>query len=196
VLALQAVADEDTSADINRGVAIAGTISGVDIISVAFPKFVDRPYAIASMAPRVPDALAVTPPALVEDVGAIAEKDLADRIVRIRTKAIARAAIKYAIQKAVERAAREAGGDYGALLQIGAQIGGGIARFATEQADKRVWSTLPDQIWMSSIVLPEGSHDIEIDFMNAQQTLVETRVFPGVQVAPGGRHFVIVRTVQ
>ena len=200
VLALQAVADADVRAQIAAGTAVSGIWSGIDVISVVFPRFVDRPYSIATMAARSRAAFEVTPAELVEDIGAIAEKDLADRIVRIRAKAIARAALKYAVQKAIEQALGQALGqaddEYRVALQHLTQIGGGLARFASEQADKRIWSTLPDQIWMSYVVLPEGSHDIEIDFMNVAQNVVESRVIPGVQVTPGSRRFVIVRTVQ
>jgi hypothetical protein len=196
VAAVQAAADPDAQADIGRATAIASQIAGVDIVSVAFPIFVDRPYSIATMAPHVQGALEVTPPELVENIGAIAKKDLADRIVRIRTKAIARAAIKYALQKAVQLAAEQAGGDYGSLLSAATQITGNIARYATEQADKRVWSTLPDKIWISTIVVPEGTYDLNIDFLDARQTVIENRVIPAVDVAAGTRRFVIVRTVR
>ena len=116
--------------------------------------------------------------------------------MRIRTKAIVRAAIKYAIQKGAELAAKQAGDGYGALLQTGTQILGNIARYATEQADKRVWSTLPDQIWMSSMILPAGTHDVQVDFKTAQSALVESRTVPSVTITPGGRQFVILRTVK
>jgi len=196
VAAFQALADPSESEDINRATALASQIAGVDIVSVAFPKFVDRPYSIARMAPRVGGALDTSPPELVEDIGAIAKKDLEDRIVRIRTRAIARAAIKYALQKGAEAVAKQAGGGYGDLLGAATQITGNLARFATEQADKRVWSTLPDEIWMCSIVVPAGSHDLEMEFLDAQGTVVETRVVPEVEVGPGRREFVIVRTVR
>jgi hypothetical protein len=194
--ALQLAADDDAAADINRATALYSSVAGVDIISVAFPKYVDRPYSIAMMEPRVEAATQMTGPELVEDIGAIAEKDLADRIVRIRTKAIARAAIKYAIQKGAEKAAEAVGSDYGALLSAGTALVGNIARYASEQADKRVWSTLPDQIWMSSMILPAGTHDIEVDFLTAQSMLVESRSFPNLEIVPGGRRFVIMRTVK
>jgi hypothetical protein len=195
VLALQVATDADAQQQIGRATAFAGSISGVDVVSVAFPKYVDRPYSIAMMAPRVESASDVVGPELVEDIGAIAEKDLADRIVRIRTKAIARAAIKYAIQKGVQTTAEQTGGDYGALLSASTQLVGNIARFASEQADKRIWSTLPDQIWMASMIVPAGSHDVKIDFLNAQSAVVETRSIPSVEVQPGERRFVLVRTV-
>jgi len=195
-LAFQAGARTGDREDVNRAIGISSGISGADVVSVAFPKFVDRPYAIARMRPNASDAIEISGPELVEDIGAIAEKDLADRIVRIRTKVIARAAIKYALQKGAETAARQAGGDYGDLLAAVTQITGNIARYASEQADKRGWSTLPDQIWMSSIFLPEGTHDFTVDFLNAQQVVIESHSISGVQVAAGRRQFIIVRTVK
>ncbi len=196
VLALQASADDETAPEINRATAIASQLRGVDVISVAFPKYVDRPYSIVRMAPNVDQAIDTTGPELVEDIGAIAEKDLADRIARVRAKTFARAAIKYAIQKAFEETLAQAGGDYGQLLRAAAQVAGNVARYATERADTRVWSTLPDQIWMSTVVVPPGTHQVSVDFLDAQQGVVETRDVPDLTVAAGERRFVILRTVQ
>jgi hypothetical protein len=194
--AFQAAADTGDREDVNRAIAFASQIAGVDSVSVAFPIYVDRPYEIVHMMPQASGALEISVPELVEDIGAIAVKDLADRIVRIRTKAIARAAVKYAIQKGAEATARLAGGNYGDLLAAATALAGNIARYASEQADKRVWSTLPDQIWMSSIVLPEGTHDLTIDFVNAEQVVVESHSFPEIQVSAGSRQFITVRTVK
>ena len=195
-LALQAGVPYGDRANVNRAVAFSSSISNVDIVSVAFPKFIDRAYSITRMRPHAAAAIDVSVPELVEDIGAIAEKDLADRIVRIRTKTIARAAIKYALQKGAEIAAKESSNEYGDLLSLATQISGNIARYATEQADKRVWSTLPDQIWMSSVVLPAGSHDLAVDFVNAQGLPIESRMVADLQVTPGSRQFVIIRTVR
>ena len=195
-IAFQAGAQTGDREDVNRAIGISSQISGADVVSVAFPKFVNRPYAIARMKPNMSDAIEISAPELVEDIGAIARKDLADRIVRIRTKVIARAAIKYALQKGAESAARQMGGDYGDLLAAVTSVTGNIVRYASEQADKRGWSTLPDQIWMSSIFLPEGVHDFTVDFLNAQQVVIESRSFSGIQVLDGRRQFIIVRTVK
>jgi len=196
VVAFQAIADDQAREQIGQATTVIGSIRGVDVVSVAFPKFVQRPYRIARMEPRVAGATRTTEPELVEDIGAIAEKDLADRIGRVYAKAVARAAIKYAIQRGAALAAREVEGDYGALLSAGTQIVGNLARYATEQADTRVWSTLPDKIYMSSMVLPAGTHDVEIDFLTTRSTVVESRRIPQVEVVPGGRHFLVVRTVK
>ena len=194
--AFQAAARTGERTDVNRAIALSSQIRGVDVVSVAFPKFVDRPYAISHMRPQSDAALEISSAELVEDIGAIAVKDLADRIARIRTKTIARAAIKYSLQKGAEIAAQQAGGEYGDLLGAVTQISGNIARFASEQADKRVWSTLPDEIWMSSLVLPAGVHDLNVDFVTANETVVESRVFSAVEVLAGRRQYIIVRTVR
>ena len=195
VLALQAVTDDEANNQIGQATAFVGSIKGVDVVSVAFPKYVDRPYTIATLEPRIASAALILGPELVEDIGAIAEKDLEDRKARIYAKSVARAAIKYAIQKGAQMAAEQAGGDYGALLSVGTQIVGNIARYASEQADKRVWSTLPDKITMTSVILPAGTHDVDLDFLTAQSMLVESRSFSQVAVPDGGRRFLIVRTV-
>ena len=197
-VALQGVGDGDAQAQIARATTYVSILSGADVVPVAFPKYVARPYLIAAMEPRIAGATQITGPELVEDIGAIAEKDLEDRRARIYAKAVARAAIKYAIQKGAEEAARQAsnGDQNQALLVSGTQILGTLGRFATEQADKRVWSTLPDEIWMTSMVVPAGRHDLEVDFVTAQALLVESQSVPGIEVPAGGRRFVILRTVK
>ena len=198
VLALQLIGDDQAQQQIARATTYVSMLSGVDVVPVAFPKYVSRPYSIAAMEPRLAAATQITGPELVEDIGAIAEKDLADRRARIYAKAVARAAIKYAIQKGAEEAARQAsnGDQNQALLVAGTQLLGTIGRFATEQADKRVWSTLPDEIWMTSMIVPAGRHDLEVDFLTAQAMLVESQSVSGIEVPAGGRRFVILRTVK
>lgn len=196
VAALQGIADPEARREIERATTVVSALRGVDVVSVAFPTFVDRSYVIDRMEPRIPTAARILGPELVEDVGEIAKKDLEDRKTRIYTKTVARAAIKYAIQKGAEVAARQADDNYGSLLVAGTQIVGNIARYATEQADKRVWSTLPDEIWMASAIVPAGRHDVAVDFVTAQSTVVETRTLPGIEVAPGERRFVVLRTVR
>jgi hypothetical protein len=198
VLAMQASADPEERREINEGIAIFSQLRGVDFVPVVFPEYVSRGYSIQRMRPRSRDSIEVIPAELVEDIGAIAEKDLADRIDRVRAKAIARAAIKFGLQKAAEFALREAAKDeeQAELFMLATQLTGNFARLASEKADTRVWSTLPDKIWMSTLVLPEGTHEIEVDFLNARRRIVEKQVLSDVEVVAGRRKFMIVRTVQ
>ena len=198
VLALQLIGDGEARDRIVEATTYASAIAGTDLVPVAFPKFVSRPYSIARMEPRVPGATQMTEPELVEDIGAIAVKDLKDRRARIYARSVARAAIKFAIQKGLEEAARQASKrDNGQnQMAVAIQLLGTVGRFVTEKADKRVWSTLPDEIWMTSMVVPAGRHHLEVDFLTAQSTLVESQSVPGIEVPAGGRRFVILRTVK
>ncbi len=96
---------------------------------------------------------------LVEDITAIAQKDLADRIGRISAKAMARATAKYAAARAAEHKVKQSQGD-----QSGAIVGllGNIFSLATEQADTRSWRTLPGAIRMARIAVPPGRYTVEV----------------------------------
>jgi flagellar biosynthesis regulator FlbT len=73
---------------------------------------------------------------------------------------------------------------------------GNLARNLSEQEDERMWSTLPDKIWISGVVLLAGRRDIEIDFFNGPGAAMESPVLQNLQISDGGRQFVIVRTVK
>lgn len=193
---VQATASPGERAEIERAFATFSQLHGVDFIPIAFPRFQPRRYSIDRMAPRVTGSLRVTDPDLVEDIGAIAFDDLEDRIDRIQAKAIVRAAIKWGIQKAFEAQFERMENGDGDLLRTVAFLGGNAARHASERADDRVWSTLPDTIWMSSILVPEGTHDVTVDFIDRRHRVIEERTIRDVRVEAGEREFVIVRTVQ
>jgi hypothetical protein len=135
---------------------------GIYILRVAFPKFVPRPTGLSGADVRVVDegrVAASQPTFLVEDITAIAQKDLADRIGRISAKAIARAATKYAASRAAEHAMNQQHGN-----GSGAIVGllGNIYSMTTEQADTRSWRTLPGAIRMARVLVPPGKYTVEI----------------------------------
>jgi hypothetical protein len=130
------------------------------------------------------------------DVGAVAEQDLADRIHRVRAKAIVRALVKYALGRLAEEAAREAGGqDYGALAGALVSVSSAVARTASEVADKRAWFTVPDQIWMARFDLEEGDHELKLTYRDRQGGVVREETTQ-IQVEAGGLGFVILRTLE
>jgi hypothetical protein len=135
---------------------------GIYILRVAFPKFVSRPTGISGADVRVTGEGGVAGSQrtfLAEDITAIAEKDLADRIGRISAKAIARAAAKYAAARAAEHGVKQSKGD-----GSGAIIGllGNIYGMASEQADTRSWRTLPGAIRMARVAVPPGTYTVEV----------------------------------
>jgi hypothetical protein len=135
---------------------------GIYILRVAFPKFVPRPTGLSGTEVRVVgdgSAAGSQSTFLVEDITAIAQKDLADRIGRISAKAIARATAKYAATRAAEHATKQSKGD-----GSGALVGllGNIYSMATEQADTRSWRTLPGAIRMARVAVPPGRYTVEL----------------------------------
>jgi hypothetical protein len=135
---------------------------GIYILRVAFPKFVPRPTGLSGADVRVMGdgrVAASQRTFLVEDITAIAQKDLADRIGRISAKAIARAAAKYAATRAAEHGVNQSQGN-----GSGAIVGllGNIYSLATEQADTRSWRTLPGAIRMARVLVPPGSYTVDV----------------------------------
>lgn len=100
---------------------------------------------------------------VVEDFTALAEKHLTDRFPRLAVKAVARAAVKYAVAEGITRGARAAvGSDYGTLVGI---LVGGVTRglaIASEEADKRSWQTLPDEIQVARLWVPPGTYELRM----------------------------------
>jgi hypothetical protein len=190
--------------------AVAASIPATDTIRIALPRYVDSPYEIERLEVRVAGWARVGANELVQDVGAIAVRDLEDRMLTIRARAIARAALKYALAKSVSEALHgdaksrrgrrgrhaRAVGDAGeravrelaaALLRVYAVL--------SERADTRSWSVVPDEIWLAELDLPAGVHGIELAFRAGDGRVVETQR-ASVRARPGRRTFLIVRTLQ
>ena len=96
---------------------------------------------------------------LVHNVTALADKALSERMAGITVKALARAAMKFAMAEATTRGAQQlAGKDAGPW--VGLLVGllaKGLA-VASEEADKRSWQTLPDEIHLARVWVPPGRY--------------------------------------
>lgn len=175
--------------------SLARSVLFDDQIRVAFPEYVRTPYRIQGLKARlVSDAGAAVPADVVEDVSAIAEKTLADRITRVRVRAIARAAIKYALaNKVSQQVENRSNNEALAWLAKKAMT---VASTATEHADKRSWRSLPDKILMARMTLPPGKHSIDLSFYDQDGTPVESRTLNDVEIKTGKKTFVMLRTAK
>ena len=99
---------------------------------------------------------------LVHNVTALAEKALSERMAGITVKALARAATKFAMAEGVTRGAQQAAGkDAGPW--VGLLVGlltKGLA-VVSEEADKRSWQTLPDEIHLARAWVPPGRYQVQ-----------------------------------
>jgi hypothetical protein len=102
---------------------------------------------------------------LVNNLSATAEKTLADRFTAVSVKAVARAALKYALAEGASLGARQAMGnrnEAGPLVGLLVGFLGKAWAIYTEEADKRSWRTLPDEIQMARLWVRPGIYEVKI----------------------------------
>ena len=189
VAAVDASKDDEAQAAQARNAIRAGLLGKA--ITVSYPDYVQDPFTIAGSAVEAAGVVARTE--LAQDISAIAMKDLAERQAVIRTRAIARATIKFVVAKAVTDAAVKKYGknSWQALLT---QAGGAVASAATEVADTRAWATLPAQFRVARLLLPPGSHDVTVDYLGPAGAKISSRTFKGVVIRKGRRTYLHDRT--
>ena len=140
--------------------------------SVAFPTYSlqDKPRPNTL---RVLDT-AMQPLAETEvmaDVGALAAKDLKERMPGMLVRQTLRATTKYNLQK-------EANDNYGLLGAFATQI----YNLVSEQADRRSWLTLPAYAQATRFPLPQGEHTLILSTPQGDATLTVPVVNRGLTV--------------
>ncbi len=164
------------------------------LVRLAFPKYIPEKSKVRHLnvslsgegAPRSAQSV------LMEDITAIAQRNLQDRIARIRIKAITRATIKaFAVKKASDKASEQVPGVGGFLLGKVAEA----AAATTEVADKRSWRTLPDEIHLTRIVVPPGNYQVATQFVSQYGESVDTASPRSVSVKAGEKKLIVVRTI-
>lgn len=155
---------------------------GTAIMSIAVPKFVQRPVPVSRF--ELSDGSESATSELVEDINAIARKSLEDRLPAITARAVARMVVKNAIAKNVKK--RDDNGGSGALLL---SIVTDVGAIVTERADTRNWSLLPGNFLMARLSLPPGMHDLRVAYYDNSGNVLSTRDFNAVQVTAGRKVF-------
>ena len=117
---------------------------------------------------------------LVEDITAIAKKNLKDRIVRITAKATARATSKYLLSRKFKKNAEN-----NPFLTILADL----YPFVSEQSDKRSWRTLPDKINMARVAVPPGPYTVAVEYYSAGRNLLHRKEYR-VTINSGEKKFI------
>ncbi|HBH80531.1 MAG TPA: hypothetical protein DDY39_11955, partial [Nitrospira sp.] len=130
-----------------------------------------------------------------QNVTALAEKGLSERMPAMATKAVARAATKFAMAEGVSFGARRAVGKdaeprVGLLVELFAK---GIA-VASEEADKRSWQTLPDEIHVARAWVPAGQYQVSV--RPSGQGMSMTKDGQSVSLVAGQTLFILQRVMQ
>ena len=188
-IALNASKDDEVDAARARNAINAGLLGKA--ITVAYPDYVQDPFQIAGSAVESGGVRATTE--LAQDLAAIAKKDLEENSAAIRTRAIARATIKFVLAKAAtDVAARKFGkNSWQALLT---QAGGSVIAAATETADTRAWSTLPAQFRVARLRLPPGTHEVVVTYQGPGGAQLSIQTFKDVVIRKGRRTYLHDRT--
>ena len=135
------------------------------VVRVAVPRLVSQktqmPIDTVSFIPDHGTRVTVNTE-LAHNVTALAEKALSERMAGITVKALARAATKFALAEETTRGAQQAAGKdagpwVGLLVGVVAK---GLA-VASEEADKRSWQTLPDEIHFARVWVPAGRYQVQ-----------------------------------
>lgn len=155
------------------------------VVKIAFPELhIHEPrnqFATIS----VGDVSARTVPAY--PLSEIAEKTLADKTSRIFRNAIIRMITKTATQVAAGEAGKKAGGALGGWL---AKSATSAAMQATEEADKRAWTTLPGRIGVARAFVEPGTHTIKVQLPHGRSGTIRN-----VKVEAGKRVIITYRTI-
>lgn len=189
VIAVNATKDDEAQGGQAVNAIHAGLLGKA--ITISFPDYEQDPFLIAGSAVEAAGVRANTE--LASDLSAIARKDLEEAQALIRTRAIARAAIKYIVAKA---AADEVAKKYGqdSWQHLLAQAGGAATSAATEFADTRAWATLPAQFRVARLLLPPGRHDVKVTYQGPAGAALSTRIFKDVVILKGRRTYLHDRT--
>ena len=158
------------------------------VVRVAIPTLVPQKTSIAygDVTLTGPAGSFQTHTELMQNLTAVAERSLSDRLAGISVKAAARAVVKYSLAEGVGRGARAAGGkDTGPLIGL---LVGSLAKawaVASEEADKRTWRTLPDEIQIARLWVAPGEYEFKTRYAGRDTAHIARNVVKIVTIRGG-----------
>ncbi len=138
----------------------------------------------------------------MQSLTTLAERSLAERFPAITIRAAARAAVKYGLAEAAEQGLRSATRRNGRErndLEWVAFVAGALiktAALATEEADKRAWRTLPDEIQVARLWVPAGDYDLRVQPLGGRAGLSGAESTRRLTLREGETKFFLERLVQ
>jgi len=139
---------------------------------------------------RVGDRVAFTEP--VHDVSQIFELTFEEGATTRTIRTIVRALAKYKLTQVVREGKKKDDGS----REVN-EVAGFVANLfasATERADTRSWTTLPDEIHVARLRLPAGEHRVLLEVLDRSGTVAQTATYETVRVVAGQRTLLHHRT--
>ncbi|MDF1798321.1 MAG: hypothetical protein P1V81_04025 [Planctomycetota bacterium] len=155
-----------------------GVMTPDGLLTVVAPALERRGQPVGNLR-LVANGTATLRTARIEEIHAVAEQNLDDRLLKIASKSIARSVAKRELTKALSE-------DHGIL----GRVAGDLFSAISERADLRFWQTLPDSWQAGRLFLEPGTHDLRLDAGPAGSANLGS-----FDLQPGETMFVIARTV-
>ncbi len=151
--------------------------TGTGIYQWSVPQFERRPQSVPALELRVPGSTVRT--TTVENVAAVARKNLDDRMAWLAAKSAVRGYFKKELSRNLEKEHGAAGWIAGTLFTV-----------LTERADLRSWQTLPDTWQAARLFVAPGRYELTVAAVGGEQ-----RVLGTYELDPDETMFVLARTV-
>ncbi len=135
---------------------------------------------------------------LMESVTAAAKKNLEDRLPSLTVRAVARAALKLATAEGIGYGVSAVGKDDDTRNLIHTVVSAllKVLFITTEEADKRSWRTLPDEIHVSRFSVPSGSMTLTYQARGRHGEFIGARREYPMILRPGETQFLTVYTAE
>lgn len=154
--------------EVRVSVSVADTAGIVHTFQIALPKFVARSKTPRQYSISVTENTA-TPSTrehvqknavVAQNITAIADKSLQDRLALVYLKSGGRAVMKFLAAEEAKKKIKK--GSDSALVNFLGSLAVDVAVGASEQADVRSWRTLPGEIQLTRFHLPPGEHSVRV----------------------------------
>jgi hypothetical protein len=161
--------------------------STASMVRIALPSYESRSSNVIGARISVNGRQATTE--LMEDIDAIAKKNLDEHMPAIIARSVARVVIKAAASKKARDAALNNKNNDNAVAGMLGALAFQVAAVATERADTRSWLTLPSSIQLARLSLPAGSYNVKVELLGANQQVVASQDYPGMVVKKSRKTF-------